>query len=114
LRAVDDLLEPAVAEQVKALQCSPDDAGVVALALTLARTIDGMDDDTRGRMLAQTSGALLRALEVLEARVRARPVPAPRNRLHALHEARESRFPQPGSAMLASMRTAIRAGLRRR
>ena len=90
LRAVDGLLEPAVAETVQALQCGPGDVGVVALALELARTIDAMDDDTRGRMLAQTSGALLRTLEVLEARVRARPVANPTSRLHAL---RESRMP---------------------
>jgi hypothetical protein len=48
LRAVDDLIAPAVAMQIQALGCGDEDAGFVAAALLLARTIDGMDDDVSG------------------------------------------------------------------
>jgi hypothetical protein len=51
----------------------PADSGLVGLALVLARSIDEMDAETRGRMLGQTSGALLHVSR--ELRIHA---PAPR------------------------------------
>jgi hypothetical protein len=79
--------------QIKALQCGDADAGFVQAALVLARTIDGMDDDMRQRMLPNTVGALLKTLETLETRALGRPIAARPSRLHALREARESWFP---------------------
>lgn len=70
LRAADDLLEPAVAETVEALHVGPGDAALVQLALLGARTIDGMDDAERARLLPQHVGQLLRVLEVLRKGVR--------------------------------------------
>jgi hypothetical protein len=58
---------------VDALQTGPADAGLVGLAYTLARSIDSMDDETRGRMLGQTSGQLLQVLR--ELRKQAAPKP---------------------------------------
>jgi hypothetical protein len=50
---------------IDALNVGPADAGLVGLAFTLARSIDSMDDETRGRMLGQTSGQLLQVLREL-------------------------------------------------
>lgn len=86
LKAVDGLLEPAVAETVEALQIGSADVAVARLALLLARTVDGMDDDQRARMLPQHAGQLLRVLEVL--RSSAQPSSAGFSRLQQLREAR--------------------------
>jgi len=65
---------------VDAFQIGPQHSALVGLALMLARTNRRMDDEMRGRMLGQTSGALLRTLD--ELRSSASPkVSAPRGRL---------------------------------
>jgi hypothetical protein len=46
------------------------------LALTLARSIDDMDAETKGRMLGQTSGALLRVLVELRQHAKPRETPS--------------------------------------
>jgi hypothetical protein len=61
----DASLVERVQATVDAFQIGPQHSALVGLALMLARTIDGMDDDVRGRMLGQTSGALLRTLDEL-------------------------------------------------
>ena len=66
--AFDTPLVPAVTNTLQTLQLGPADAAVAALALTLARSLDGMTDEMRAKMAGQTSGALLRVLEVLAAR----------------------------------------------
>jgi hypothetical protein len=68
-----DLLAKRIQTTVDALQTGPADSALIGLALVLARSIDEMDAETRGRMLGQTSGALLHVLR--ELRVHA---PAPR------------------------------------
>jgi hypothetical protein len=68
LRAVDGMLEPAVAETVEALHVAPADAATAQLALLVARTIDGMDADDRTRLLPQHAGQLMRVLEALQKR----------------------------------------------
>jgi hypothetical protein len=85
LRAGDDLLEPAVSRSIEAMLLRPEDGAVAALALMIACSLDEMDEGTRGRMLGQTSGALLRCLAELRERSTA---PAAHSRLQALREAR--------------------------
>ena len=67
-----DFLAKRIQTTVDALQTGPADSALIGLALVLARSIDEMDAETRGRMLGQTSGALLHVLR--ELRVHA-PVP---------------------------------------
>jgi hypothetical protein len=69
----DAKLVARVQASIDALNVGPADAGLVGLALTLARSIDSMDDETRGRMLGQTSGQLLQVLR--ELRKQAAPKP---------------------------------------
>ena len=69
-----DFLTTRIQTTVDALQAGPADAALVGLALVLARSIDEMDAETRGRMLGQTSGALLHVLK--ELRLHAPAVPA--------------------------------------
>lgn len=73
----EDQVSPSDASLIRAVQVTcaaldlgPEDAGVVRLAEVLASTVDGMDAGVRERMLGQTAGQLLRALEVLRGRVR--------------------------------------------
>jgi hypothetical protein len=73
LRALPDAAErPAIAEAVdetiEALGCPKSDAAVVALARTVAETIDAMEAGQRGMMLGQTAPLLLRLLQELEGR----------------------------------------------
>jgi hypothetical protein len=65
-----------VQETISSLQLGPEDSGVVGLALKLAEAVDAMDEATRGRMLAQTSGPLVNVLNVLQERSRRRPAPS--------------------------------------
>jgi hypothetical protein len=69
----DASLSQRIQMSVNALAIGPADAGLVGLAITLARSIDSMDDETRGRMLGQTSGQLLQVLR--ELRKQAAPKP---------------------------------------
>ena len=62
----------AVEETIGALGCPPSDAAVVALARTVAATIDGMEGGQRGMMLGQTAPLLLKVLQELEDRSRKR------------------------------------------
>jgi hypothetical protein len=68
----DASLATRVQATVDALETRPEHAGLVGLALLLARTIDGMDGEMRSRMLGQTSGQLLSVLREL-GRVAAKP-----------------------------------------
>jgi hypothetical protein len=54
-----------VQASVNALEITPADEGLVGLALLLASTIDGMDDDTKQKMLGQTAGQLVGVLAAL-------------------------------------------------
>jgi hypothetical protein len=72
---VDASLTERIQVSVDALSIGPADAALVGLALTLARSIDDMDSETKGRMLGQTSGALLHVLR--ELRLHARPKETP-------------------------------------
>ncbi len=77
VRPVPDLPDtlgilPAVEVTIGALDCPAQDAAVVALARTVAVTIDEMDDDQRGMMLGQTAPLLLKLLQELEDRSRRR------------------------------------------
>jgi hypothetical protein len=74
-RRVSPLLR-SVRQSVRELRLGPEHAGLVKLAETLADTIDGMDAETRARMLAQTSGQLARVLENLIAAPRQPRAPA--------------------------------------
>jgi hypothetical protein len=81
VRPVPDLPDtlgilPAVEVTIGALGCPPADAAVVALARTVAVTIDEMDDDQRAVMLGQTAPLLLKLLQELDTRAqRRRPQP---------------------------------------
>jgi hypothetical protein len=70
---MDANLVARVQASIDALNIGPADAGLVGLAITLARSIDSMDDETRGRMLGQTIGQLLQVLR--ELRKQAAPKP---------------------------------------
>ena len=61
-------LTAAVDQTIGALKCPPSDAAVIALARTVAGTIDAMPAGQRGMMLGQTGPLLLRTLQELEAR----------------------------------------------
>jgi hypothetical protein len=54
-----------VQASVNALDITPADEALVGLALLLARTVDGMDDETPARMLGQTAGQLVGVLAAL-------------------------------------------------
>ena len=88
LRSADRLLLPAVEEAIDAAKIDAADVGVAQLARTLARTIDGMSDDQRARMLGQTGPALFRVLEALSGRARARTGVPASGRLAMLRETR--------------------------
>ncbi|MPZ60103.1 MAG: hypothetical protein GEU93_02170 [Propionibacteriales bacterium] len=88
LRPADALLVPAVQESVKALKLGPEDSAAVALALDLARSLDEMGGELHTKMLAQTSGQLLRVLEHLHDRSTAVPGPQRMSELDRLREAR--------------------------
>lgn len=90
LRPADELIGPAVAEIVAALDAPASDAPLVALARSLASTIDAMPPAVRQAMLPQHAGPLLKVLAELEARaVKRRPdVPARPSRLDELRAAR--------------------------
>jgi hypothetical protein len=64
----DATLLDRVQETLGALQLGPEDSAVVGLALKLAEAVDGMDEDTRGRMVAQTAPQLLAVLRELRER----------------------------------------------
>jgi hypothetical protein len=70
---VDANLATRVQASVDALTITQADSGLIGMALVLARSIDEMDADVRGRMLGQTSGALLHVLKEL----RQQAVPKP-------------------------------------
>jgi hypothetical protein len=72
LRPAEQLIAPAIAETVSALDPPPSDAAVVRLAEVVAGTIDGMEDGQRGMMLGQTAPLLLKLLQELEERARRR------------------------------------------
>lgn len=63
---------PAIAQAVEvtieALTCPQSDAAVVALARTIASTIDAMPPGQKGMMLGQTAPLLLKTLQELEDR----------------------------------------------
>lgn len=61
-------ISQAVNETIEALGCPKSDAAVVALARTVAETIDAMEGGQRGMMLGQTAPLLLKLLQELEGR----------------------------------------------
>ena len=73
LRSVPDppetaVIAAAVDETIEALGCPKSDAAVVALARTVATTIDAMPDGSRVMMMGQTAPLLLKLLQELETR----------------------------------------------
>lgn len=96
LRDASELLRPAVASALEALQLGPEDAGISALALAMATAIDAMDESERARMIGQTAPALLRVLEAADARARRRGhkptgVPSGLEKLRAARAASDTR-----------------------
>jgi hypothetical protein len=75
LRPAEELIGPRVAEMVAAYDCPAADAPLVALARTLAATIDAMPPGVRTTMLPQHSGQLTRVLAELDARAARRAKP---------------------------------------
>ena len=69
----DANLATRVQASIDALTVGPADSALIGLALALARSIDEMDEVLRGKMLGQTSGALLHVLR--ELRQNATPKP---------------------------------------
>lgn len=62
------VIAAAVEETIEALACPKSDAAVVALARTVASTIDAMPRGQKGMMLGQTAPLLLKVLQELEDR----------------------------------------------
>jgi hypothetical protein len=62
-----------VQASVNALDITPADEALVGLALLLARTVDGMDDETPARMLGQTAGQLVGVLAALRKQAAPKP-----------------------------------------
>jgi hypothetical protein len=92
-------LTEAVTREVSARRLGPEDEGLVALARTLATTIDKMDEETRGRMLGQTSGQLLAVLKELATRRPVAAVPGEPPSLLDELRARRGRPPVHGPAV---------------
>jgi hypothetical protein len=78
----------AVDETIGALGCPASDAAVVALARTVAATIDGMQAGQRGMMLGQTAPLLLKVLQELEDRSRKRRAGSRRGRANPVADMR--------------------------
>jgi hypothetical protein len=70
---VEANLTTRVQATVDVLQTGPADAALIGLALVLARSIDEMDETTRGKMLGQVSGAMLHVLQELRLHAPAPP-----------------------------------------
>jgi hypothetical protein len=88
LHSADELIGPALERVVGAIDPPASDEALVALARTLARTIDRMTDDQRAVMAGQTCPQMLRILVELELRAakRRRPPARQPSRLDALRE----------------------------
>ncbi len=92
LRPADDLVVPALARTLRALDPPDEDAAVVKLAEVVAQALDRMNDSQRTAMAGQTVPQLLKLLQELDARARRRgqrPSRAP-GALEALRGARVS------------------------
>lgn len=98
LRSAGELVAPAVAEMVKALDPPAEDAPLVALARSLASAIDGMAPAVRSAMMPQFSGQLVKVLGELDARARRRGTADPK-RVSKLDELRATaaRVRRPGA-----------------
>lgn len=95
LHSVDELLSPALARTVKAIDPPATDDALVAVATVLAATLDRMSNAERASMLGQTIPAYMKVLTELEARAAKRRVPqrptAP-NPVRKMREAHAARF----------------------
>jgi len=90
LHAADELLKPALDRAIAATEPPDADAPLVALAMTLAGTLDRMSRAERRAMLGQTAPQLLRGLVELDRRAarRVKPVKRPPSRLDEMRSAR--------------------------
>jgi hypothetical protein len=70
---VNASLTKRVQTTVNALEITAADEALVGLAYEIAATIDGMDDDTRQRMLGQTASQLTNVLAALRKQAAPRP-----------------------------------------
>lgn len=87
---------PAVEVTIAALGCPDSDAAVVALARTIAATIDGMQGGQRGMMLGQTAPLLLKTLQELEDRSRKRRARSATGRPSKVAQLRAAHAASPG------------------
>jgi len=98
LRSIDDMLYPAVAESIEALDLGPEDTAVAQLALQLAGTIDAARDPAWAARWLMPN--LLAALEALHAtplaRARAKVTTKQDSRPNWLAEMRAARPRTPG------------------
>lgn len=105
LRSADRTLTAAVAVTVAALGAPDSDRALVAVAETIAGTIDAMCTGERLSMLPQHTGQLVKVLAELEARAAKRRVPAEAERpaavanpVHDLRRAHARRTARAGRA----------------
>lgn len=100
--AIAAAVAAAVDETIEALGCPKSDAAVVALARTVASTIDAMPGGSRVMMLGQTAPLLLKLLQELETRSVKRRSGARGGRpnqvakLRAAHAATSAKRKRPG------------------
>jgi hypothetical protein len=94
LHPADELISPALARTVKAIDPPDSDDALVALARVLAGTIDRMSNAERAAMIGQTAPQMIKVLDMLEDRARRRREPAapkavnPVRDMRAAHAAR--------------------------
>lgn len=93
LRSTDDLVVPALAQTVTALNPPESDAALVRLAEVTAAAIDAMPIEMKAAMLGQTAPLLLKLLQELDVRAQKRSrgrQPGRPNRLDQLRAAHAS------------------------
>jgi hypothetical protein len=90
LHPADELLSPALARTLKAIDPPESDAALVALARVLAATLDRMSNAERVVMAGQTAPQVLKVLEALEARAAKRRGPERPQVVNPVHELRRA------------------------
>jgi hypothetical protein len=95
LRPADELILPALARTIAAVDPPETDAALIALLQLLAGTLDRMSRDELRAMLGQTAPQLHRGLVELETRAAKRRKPAARSRGSALDQLRAAHQAHP-------------------
>jgi hypothetical protein len=88
-------IEAAVDKTIAAIDPPPADAAVVALARKMANAIDGMQGDQLALMIGQTAPQLLKVLQELETRAKARRSAARSQRPNAVAKLRAAHAQSP-------------------